>query len=176
VAEEYADGLTDWESYRLKALKDACDAANEIRVSVVGNPDAKSLHSRCAAADAVGGVFDVADGNDYWTMFACASFAINNMAVDSTNAVNESACQCDLLRDVFGNPFRSVTLDPSWRSPTTTSLANVIYAERRFDDMPVLADALEEAGCTNDDILDHCRGPGPHVRGCWVVDLILGKQ
>ena len=56
------------------------------------------------------------------------------------------------------------------------NLAQAIYEERRFGDLPVLADALEEAGCTDADILSHCRGPGPHVRGCWVVDLLLGKQ
>jgi hypothetical protein len=55
-------------------------------------------------------------------------------------------------------------------------LAQVIYDERRFADLPILADALEEAGCTNTDILDHCRLPGEHVRGCWVVDLILRKE
>jgi hypothetical protein len=55
-------------------------------------------------------------------------------------------------------------------------LAQVIYDERRFTDLPILADALEEAGCTNSDVLDHCRGPGPHVRGCWVVDLLLDKS
>jgi hypothetical protein len=55
-------------------------------------------------------------------------------------------------------------------------MAEVIYADSAFDRLPVLADALEEAGCTISDILDHCRGPGPHVRGCWVVDLLLGKE
>ncbi len=55
-------------------------------------------------------------------------------------------------------------------------IAGTIYDERSFHDMPILADALEEAGCANTDILGHCRGDGPHVRGCWVVDLILGKQ
>jgi hypothetical protein len=60
-------------------------------------------------------------------------------------------------------------------TPTVTALAEAIYADRAFDRMPVLADALEEAGCSDDQILSHCRGEGPHVRGCWVVDLVLGK-
>lgn len=71
---------------------------------------------------------------------------------------------------------RIPTPEPRWRSETVLALAAGIYAEGAFDRLPILADALEEAGCDNTDILAHCRGPGPHVRGCWVVDLILGKS
>ncbi len=67
-------------------------------------------------------------------------------------------------------------LDPRWRSGTVLALAAGIDTERAFDRMSILADALEEAGCDNADILAHCRGDGPHVRGCWVVDLLLGKS
>ena len=88
----------------------------------------------------------------------------------------ERGVQSHLLRDLFGNPFRRVSLDPAWITPTTLSAVRVINDERRFEDLPILADALEDAGCTDADILSHCRGPGPHVRGCWVVDLLLGKQ
>jgi len=88
----------------------------------------------------------------------------------------ETQSQAALIRDVFGNPFRPVALDPAWRTATVTSLAEAIYAERAFDRLPILADALEDAGCTNADILDHCRGPGVHARGCWVVDLVLAKS
>ena len=80
------------------------------------------------------------------------------------------------LRDVFGNPFRKVMFDPRWRSESAVSLARAAYESRNFTLLPVLADALEEAGCDHPDILTHCRGPGPHVRGCWVVDLVLGKS
>jgi hypothetical protein len=80
-----------------------------------------------------------------------------------------------LLRDFFGNPFRPVTAHPSWLTSTVVSLAEGIYAERAFDRLPILADALQDAGCENADILTHCRSDGPHVRGCWVVDLLLGK-
>jgi hypothetical protein len=82
----------------------------------------------------------------------------------------------DLLLDIFGNPFRPITLDPSWLTPTVKTLAQAIYEERTFEDLPVLGDALEDAGCNNEDVLSHCRGPGPHTRGCWVVDLLLGKE
>ena len=81
-----------------------------------------------------------------------------------------------MMREVFANPFRSVTIDPRWLTSTVVSSAQAIYDERAFDRLPILANALEELGCTNDQILDHCRGPGPHVRGCWLVDLVLGKQ
>ncbi len=83
---------------------------------------------------------------------------------------------CQQFRCVSGNPFRSVVFDPHWRSETTVALAAGVYAERAFDRMPILADALEEAGCDDVDVLTHCRGPGPHVRGCWVVDRVLGKE
>jgi hypothetical protein len=81
----------------------------------------------------------------------------------------------DIMRDIVGNPFRTMTIDPAWLTSTVLTLAQGIYAERAFDRLPILADALQDAGCENADMLGHCRGPGPHVRGCWVVDLILGK-
>ena len=80
-----------------------------------------------------------------------------------------------LLRDIFGNPFPPVAFDPSWRTEAVVGLARGMYEARDFAPMPILADALEDAGCDNADVLAHCRGPGPHVRGCWVVDLVLGK-
>ncbi|MBP3961028.1 hypothetical protein J8F10_37890 [Gemmata sp. G18] len=87
----------------------------------------------------------------------------------------ESPFQIALLHDIFGNPFHPVSLDPSWLTSTVVALAEGIYQGRTFDRMPILADALQDAGCDNDDILTHCRDVGSHVRGCWVVDLILGK-
>ncbi len=79
------------------------------------------------------------------------------------------------LHELFGNPFRPVAFAPNWRTETAVVLASGIYAERAFDRLPILADALEEAGCEHADVLTHCRGLGPHVRGCWVVDGVLGK-
>jgi hypothetical protein len=90
-----------------------------------------------------------------------------------------AATQAALLRDLFGSPFRPPPpLNPawlSWNGGTVVKLAQAAYDERAFDRLPVLADALEDAGCTAPDILNHCRQPGVHVRGCWVVDLLLGK-
>jgi hypothetical protein len=92
----------------------------------------------------------------------------------------EQAAQCRLFRCLFGNPFRSLPSVKSawlaWNDGTIPKLAQAIYEKRRFGDLPILADALEEAGCDNIDILTHCRQPGEHVRGCWVVDLLLGKS
>ncbi|VTU02814.1 Uncharacterized protein (Fragment) OS=uncultured bacterium PE=4 SV=1 [Gemmataceae bacterium] len=82
---------------------------------------------------------------------------------------------CRMAEDIFGNPFRVVAIDPQWLTSDVLALARGIYDERAFDRMPILADALQDAGCDSADVLDHCRGPGPHVRGCWVVDLVLGK-
>jgi hypothetical protein len=81
-----------------------------------------------------------------------------------------------LVRCIFGNPFRPVVFAPSWRSETAVALAAGIYEERAFDRLPILADALEEAGCDHPDVLNHLRGPGPHARGCGVVDGVLGKE
>jgi hypothetical protein len=98
----------------------------------------------------------------------------------------EGPVQASLLHDLFGNPFRPVTISPAvlaWHDGLVVRLAQAAYEERHLPEgtldngrLAVLADALEEAGCTDADILGHLRGPGPHVRGCWVVDLVLGKS
>jgi hypothetical protein len=87
------------------------------------------------------------------------------------------------LRDIFGDPFHPVTLEPAWRTTNVVSLAQAAYDDRILpggtldpDRLAVLADALEDAGCDSADILSHLRGPGPHFRGCWVVDAILLKE
>ena len=84
--------------------------------------------------------------------------------------------QCEWLRCLFSNPFRPVAFDPAWRTETAVGIARGIYEERAFERMPILADALQDAGCDHPDILAHCREPGVHDRGCWVVDLLLGKS
>jgi len=91
--------------------------------------------------------------------------------------------QAAWLRDVIGNPYRPVVLDPAWRTHTVIALAQAAYDDRSLpsgtldpDRLAVLADALEDAGCDNADVLSHLRGPGPHVRGCWPLDLMLAKR
>jgi hypothetical protein len=87
----------------------------------------------------------------------------------------EARAQAALLREVAGNPFRPVAFSLAWRTDTAVALAEQMYESRDFGAMPILADALQEAGCDSEEIMAHCRGPGPHVRGCWVVDLVLGE-
>ena len=90
----------------------------------------------------------------------------------------ELATQCDLLRCIVGNPFRAPALDPAWLAANdgaVAKLAQGIDSERAYDRLPILGDALEEAGCADPEVLSHCRGPGPHALGCWAVDLILGR-
>jgi hypothetical protein len=101
----------------------------------------------------------------------------------SAAQVSEAAAQEGILREVFGNPFRPATLDRAALTPTVASLAQAAYENRSLPSghldparLAVLSDALEEAGCTDADLLSHLRSPGPHVRGCWALDLILGRS
>jgi hypothetical protein len=90
----------------------------------------------------------------------------------------ERAAQCALLRDIVGNPFSALSVVPTWlfwNERCVPKIAQAVYVEHRFHELPVLGDALLDAGCDNEAILAHCRAPGPHMRGCWVVDLLLGK-
>jgi hypothetical protein len=91
----------------------------------------------------------------------------------------ESVRQAALLHDIVGNPFQIVTIDRAWlrwNAGCVEQIARRIYDDRRFADLPVLADALEEAGCDDAAILGHCRQPGDHARGCWVLDSLLGRE
>jgi hypothetical protein len=90
----------------------------------------------------------------------------------------EEQVQCGLLRDIAGPPARPA-LGRAWRSGdrgTVRGVAEAIYEGSAFDRLPILADALEDAGCTDAELLGHLRSPGPHVRACWALDLVLGKE
>lgn len=87
----------------------------------------------------------------------------------------EYQAQTDLLREILGNPLRPVAFDRSWRTEAAVALARGVHVDRAFDRLPVLADALEDAGCADADLLGHCRGMGSHLRGCWAVDQVLGN-
>jgi hypothetical protein len=100
-----------------------------------------------------------------------------NALITQKKADRAMKVQSHILRDIIGNPFlHRVDIDSAWLTPTVKALAQVFYNDRRFIDLPILADALEEVGCTNQQILNHCRQPGVHVRGCWVVDSVLAKE
>jgi hypothetical protein len=105
------------------------------------------------------------------------------VALSAAAAGMEQTAQAGLLRCIFGNPFRPVALDRSWKTPTALAIAQAAYEDRIVpaghlysDKLAVLADALEDAGCTNAELLGHLRGAGTHVRGCWALDAILGKS
>jgi hypothetical protein len=121
----------------------------------------------------------LADDAARFYLLLAATEALNNLGAGNS----EQAAQVALLHDLFGNPFRHVHANAAWLIPTITALAQAAYYNRALPAgtleparLAVLADALEEAGCTDQAILDHLRSPGPHVRGCWAVDLLLGKE
>jgi hypothetical protein len=173
VAERYAADLAsederDRAAKRLWALPAAGEMAGHYAVAVSSGAAQDWLRN-----PAVTGAF----------AFMCAQLAVHRQATTQTTSLAAwraatgatGAKQPALLRDIFGNPFHPVTFAPEWRTGTAVSLAAQMYESRDFGAMPILADALQDAGCDSEDILNHCRGPGPHVRGCWVVDLVLGK-
>jgi hypothetical protein len=108
-----------------------------------------------------------------------ATLAHAQQVIEDSKAAGKTSAPhlfATFIRDIFGNPFRPVAFAREWRTGTAVSLAKQMYESRDFGAMPILADALQDAGCDRADVLDHCRGPGAHVRGCWVVDLVLGKE
>ena len=92
------------------------------------------------------------------------------------SVADEEAALLRLFHCLFDGPDRSVRFLPEWRTATVQALAEGIYAQQTFDRLPILADALQDAGCDAADVLAHCRGPGPHARGCWVIDRVLARQ
>jgi hypothetical protein len=116
-----------------------------------------------------------------------AAYNAMREAAQAANVADPDSCdpaelqhQADLLRCLFGtHPFQRKLIDSTWLDwdvGTVVQIARAVHEQDAFDRMPILGDALEEAGCTDLDILGHCRGVGPHIRGCWVVNLILGQS
>jgi hypothetical protein len=169
VAERFADGL---------AGKDEVSAASAGLAYLAHLDRATGEIARgFFAHTAVSYLFAAAEGGAVGYAAAVSSWACG---ADRSYAVAHAA-QAPLLRDIFGPaPFRPLPLlNPgwlAWEGGTVPKLAASIYAERAFDRLPILADALEEAGCDDAELLAHLRGPGPHARGCWPLDMLLGKQ
>jgi len=111
-----------------------------------------------------------------YAICSAAAEADRDGSAEQMAHTGERLVQAALLRDIFGNPFRPVSFSPEWRTDTAVTFAQQMYESRDFSAMPLLADVLQDAGCDSADVLAHCRGLGPHVRGCWVVDLVLGTQ
>jgi hypothetical protein len=113
---------------------------------------------------------------------AAAAHAATAAALSGRARPDYLACRkadCTTLRDIVDPRFRPVAIDPvwlQWNWGTVPAIARKVYEERAFDDLPILADALTDAGCDIQEMIDHCRSSGPHVRGCWVVDLLLGRE
>ena len=106
---------------------------------------------------------------------AAADLQGQGHVLDAPATIAELREQTALVHCLFGNPFRPQPTCSAWLTRELRALTNDIYAERAFDRMPFLADALEASGCTNADLIDHCRSGREHARGCWVVDLLLDK-
>jgi hypothetical protein len=124
---------------------------------------------------ATGKLYCIGEDTDmeYWEDLKRALKAVQR---DSAQAMfKERIQQAHLLREVFGNPFRAREAAPGWRSHTAVALARRAYEERDWSMLPVLADALEEAGCQDVELLQHCRRGSDHYRGCWAVDRILNR-
>jgi hypothetical protein len=152
MAERYADGLAT-EGELSAASAEAWDA-----VDAYGS---EANHAACTTVESYA--------------FAAAQDAAGSASQDSDNVSAALRAQCTLLRDIFGNPFRLVTIDSSWRTPQVVTLAQAIYDGRAFRRMPELAAVLRECGCNDAAMLTHCEQPAEHVPGCWVVDLVLGE-
>jgi hypothetical protein len=187
----HAEGLVTDQDLE-DALENSSNASGEaFRVAAASEWSANTWIAN-AAANAVGGVCIYWQDwlNDsrlfytpIWAARATAGPEVEHVLSDNGQQQGfetEQAVQCQLLRDIFGpTPFKVVPLDQTilkWNNGTVVKTAQSIYDDRAFDRLPILADALEEANCTDAEILTHCRGAGPHVRGCWFVDLILGKN
>jgi hypothetical protein len=182
VCELYADGLTSQRA--LAAARAAAGAVvREWEAAALSVERNKALAAARAARDAARPTDQPAAlGND---MRQAAEAAFTAGVIGRLSRRMHVECvlpQCHLLRDIF-NPFRPVTVSPAWQTSQAVALAQAAYEQRELPAgdldvarLAVLADALEDAGCTSEDVLGHLRGPGPHVRGCWAVDLVLGKS
>jgi hypothetical protein len=160
VAERYGDARTNEERSQIKPVRKRLRADPAWAASTVGRLG-KAVVGKSGLAAAIG----------------CSWYASYLVGGASARSEEERIAQGPLLRDIVGNPFRPVAFAPEWRTSTAVALARGMYESRDFTAMPILADALQDAGCDSDDILNHCRdAQAAHVRGCWVVDLVLDKK
>jgi hypothetical protein len=167
AAEDFADGKLTWNEMKGTARRKANASLRELR------PRVRTHYSRYASEAAVATTNRQAKNEGMLLAASTMGYTTNDY---KTNLEREMAEQVKLVHDIFGNPFRPISFNPSWRTSTVLTLARHMYDSRDFTAMPILADALQDAGCDNEDILNHCRQPGEHVRGCFVVDLVLEKK
>ena len=178
VTERYADGLVG-QSQQVNAADQALDAAAADAEGHNGQEADAVAAAAYTPPHVIASAYAAAWARADAISLTGSTPQANYEAATRVAFTLERAVQADLIRDIFGNPLRSVAVDLAclaWNDGAVRKMAQAIYDERAFDRLPLLADALEDAGCTEAEILAHCRGPGPHVRGCWVVDLVLGKK
>ena len=168
VAERFADGGASADE--LLAAYDAAYVAVDDCLEYSAFSEDQANAACLSAAANVDEVVEAYDPFPGYAALHAIGYAIDGLLGDC------KLKQAALVRDIFGNPFRLVAFDPRWRTADAVGLARGIYDERAFDRLPLLADALMDAGCAGEQVLEHCRSEGPHVRGCWVVDLVLGKE
>ena len=178
VAEAHADGLTTSEEMQAAhdAARDAADEGFVTNSAYWAAMAARKLwHDWTELGEAAGHALTAQTYQELGAVWAGREPPIGSEVFAAACRTGEERT-IRLIRDIYGNPFRPVTFDPSWRTSTAVGLARSMYESRDFAAMLILADALEDAGCDSPDVLAHCRDPkGVHVRGCWVVDLVLGK-
>jgi hypothetical protein len=161
-------------------VTEAAILASQAQDRLYRDPAEQSTYSRClAAAEAAVNACShhfVGDGLATVLYYhrRARVLSVFQVSIEASVEAREKAIQVNLVREIFGNPFRAVGFDPGWRTADVLSLATAAYDDRAFDRLRILSDALEEAGCTDDALLSHLRSPCLHVRGCWAVDLILG--
>jgi hypothetical protein len=180
VAERHADGVAD--DAELQAAYEAAEqVASALQSSIREQGGDPNKDSHCLAAWAVFNACDRPlrpqyDDNYYGAGGSALDFVLMQTgdALDATHPHRQR--MMPLLREVIGNPFHPVTFEAAWRTSIVLALAQVAYDRRDFGSLPVLADALEDAGCDCRELLDHLRAAGPHVRGCWALDLVLSKE
>jgi hypothetical protein len=175
AAEQFADEQIPWDEVK-RIRKVMARIRKELipRNDRSFTPDEAKLDVLDAVNLAAGKTPIGALGADRQSRYAAAAKARPDWQLGHDSEERE---QIRLARDIFGNPFRPVAFDPDWHTSTALALAKQMYDSRDFSAMPILADALQDAGCDNDEVLNHCRdAAGVHVRGCWVVDLVLGKS
>jgi len=173
VVEQFAVGLVD--SSALAAARE--DAEDSVYVPPSIDSGGESGLDFEAAAVAAAAVEHPGAENVIAACWSARNLQSGHLPDDVDSRRAEARWQAAVLRDIFGNPFRPVAFSAEWRTSTAVLLAQQMYELRDFSTMPILADALQDAGCYNDDVLNHCRDAnGVHVRGCWVVDGVLGKS
>jgi hypothetical protein len=113
-----------------------------------------------------------------WPPPQVANPAVRQVCIEAGNRAmtDEWVVQCNLLREIFHGPRSAIYFRSHWRTAIVLSLASGSYENKAFDSLPGIANALEEAGCDSPGILNHCRSEGPHILGCWVIDLVLGRE